>query len=73
VKTINSQEQVKQKSICPDRMEIIMLIESLRSELETVIDRNQNYTDPKVLAVSRKLDKAINEFCQNYSTSISET
>jgi|GEM_PF-5372736 len=60
------QEKAEQENTCLNRMEVIMLIETLRRELERIVTLQQNYTDPKVLAVSQKLDKAINKFYLNY-------
>jgi hypothetical protein len=62
------QEKSNHETICLNRMELIMLIESLRSELERIVTLQQNYTDPKVLVVSQKLDKAISELYFNYRT-----
>jgi len=59
---VRAQEKAETEIISENRMEIILLIESLRSDLEKIIAFKQNYTDPKVLAVSQELDKAINEF-----------
>ena len=60
------QDKAEQENICLNRMEVIMLIETLRRELERIVTLQQNYSDPKVVAVSQKLDKAINIFYLNY-------
>lgn len=63
VKKARSQEKVGQEIILSDQMEIINLIELLRSRLENIIALKENLTDPEVLAASQALDEALNELC----------
>jgi len=44
------------------RKELPQEIEYLRRKLETIINRKGTRNDPEVLAVSRELDEAVNEY-----------
>lgn len=60
-------EETNQCIFPSDHMEIIKLIETLRSRLEYLMALKQNHTDSEVMTASQELDEAINQFYRSRS------